>query len=61
MTPETEALVTALRAAYREALVAQATREDRYRIYKDADRASLAAWATVHTLQQQLMEGTDGA
>lgn len=57
MTPETEALVTALRLAYREALVAQATRDERYRTYKDADRASLAAWATVHTLQQQLMEG----
>jgi len=59
MPPETFALVTALRLAYRNALVAQATREDRYRVYKDADRASLAAWAVVHGLQQRLMEGTD--
>ena len=59
MTPETDALIVALRLAYREALVAQATREDRYRLYKDADRASLAAWAVVHGLQQRLMEGTD--
>lgn len=57
---ETAALVAALRGAYREALVAQMARDERYRSYKDKDRESVAAWERVRALQQQLMEGTEG-
>lgn len=54
MTPETEALVTALHAAYRDALLVQAERDAALKQHQDKDKATREAWSEVYRLQQQL-------
>lgn len=58
MTPEeTAALVTDLRAAYRDALVVQAARDAAEALLREKRTATTIAWEKVYRLQRQLMEG----
>lgn len=60
MTPdETAALVAEIRAAYREALVAQEQRAAVQEELETATKANRAAWDRVYRLQMQLQTGTE--
>jgi len=61
MTPdETAVLVSDLRAAYREALVAQERRDAAFREHELAGRSVREAWDKVYRLQMQLQSGSEG-
>lgn len=60
MTPETDALVAELRAAYREALVAQDRREAAQAQLDAEHKTVRAAWDRVYRLQMQLQSGSEG-
>jgi hypothetical protein len=58
VTPDTAALVTDLRQAYRDALVVQAARDAAEALHREKSKELTLAWDKVYRLQRQLMEGS---